>query len=271
MQQGRQFKIVFLGDLCVGKTSLIARFMYDTFDSTYQPTIGIDFLAKTVSIDNRPVKLHLWDTAGQERFRALIPSYLRDSSAAVVLFDVTNRQSFDNLSRWIDEVRDVRGDEVLITIVGSKSDLVEYRAVISKEGEEKARQLNCLYMEISSKTGANIRNLFFLITKSLLNYYNQGSQGSIYDQIESEKQSSSGQSNDNSTERDESKKKQQQTNISKQVNDQKEQTNSGIRQRSKNEDLEYKTVGPQSNAININARDRNENGFMTQIKNCGCT
>ena len=97
---------VFLGDQAVGKTSVITRFMYDKFEANYAATIGIDFLSKTVYLEERTVRLQLWDTAGQERFRSLIPSYIRDSSAAVVVYDVTNRQSFLNTTRWIEEVRE---------------------------------------------------------------------------------------------------------------------------------------------------------------------
>ena len=97
---------VFLGDQSVGKTSVITRFMYDKFESNYAATIGIDFLSKTVYLEERTVRLQLWDTAGQERFRSLIPSYIRDSSAAVVVYDVTNRQSFLNTTRWIEEVKE---------------------------------------------------------------------------------------------------------------------------------------------------------------------
>jgi Ras-related protein Rab-6A len=86
-----KYKLVFLGDVYVGKTSVINRFMYETFDVNYQATIGIDFLSKTMYLDDRTVRLQLWDTAGQERFRSLIPSYIRDSSVAVVVFDVTNK------------------------------------------------------------------------------------------------------------------------------------------------------------------------------------
>ena len=84
----RKFKLVFLGEQSVGKTSLISRFMYDTFDSTYQATIGIDFLSKTVCLEDRAIRLQLWDTAGQERFRSLIPSYIRDCAAAVIVLSL---------------------------------------------------------------------------------------------------------------------------------------------------------------------------------------
>ena len=92
-----KYKLVFLGDQNVGKTSIITRFMYDSFDTAYQATIGIDFLSKTMYLEDRTVRLQLWDTAGQERFRSLIPSYIRDSSVAVVVYDITDRASFSTL------------------------------------------------------------------------------------------------------------------------------------------------------------------------------
>merc|ERR1712087_444008 len=112
----RKFKLVFLGEQSVGKTSLITRFMYDSFDNTYQATIGIDFLSKTMYLEDRTVRLQLWDTAGQERFRSLIPSYIRDSSGAIVVYDISNRTSFLNTSKWIEDVRSERGSDVIIVL-----------------------------------------------------------------------------------------------------------------------------------------------------------
>eukprot|EP00013_Stygamoeba_regulata_P022180 CAMPEP_0177666354 /NCGR_PEP_ID=MMETSP0447-20121125/21539_1 /TAXON_ID=0 /ORGANISM="Stygamoeba regulata, Strain BSH-02190019" /LENGTH=139 /DNA_ID=CAMNT_0019172501 /DNA_START=99 /DNA_END=514 /DNA_ORIENTATION=- len=122
-----KYKLVFLGDQSVGKTSIITRFMYDTFDSTYQATIGIDFLSKTMYLEDRTVRLQLWDTAGQERFRSLIPSYIRDSSVAVVVYDITNRSSFLNVKKWIEDVRTERGSDVIVMLVGNKTDLADKR------------------------------------------------------------------------------------------------------------------------------------------------
>ncbi|KAH0476215.1 MAG: hypothetical protein KVP17_000115 [Porospora cf. gigantea B] len=133
-----KYKLVFLGEQAVGKTSIITRFMYDTFDLNYQATIGIDFLSKTIYLDDRTVRLQLWDTAGQERFRSLIPSYIRDSSAAVVVYDVTNRASFVNTARWIEDVRAERGNSVVIVLVANKVDISDKREVTTEEGEAKA-------------------------------------------------------------------------------------------------------------------------------------
>ncbi|XP_078440209.1 ras-related protein RABH1b-like isoform X1 [Wolffia australiana] len=156
-----KYKLVFLGDQSVGKTSIITRFMYDKFDTTYQATIGIDFLSKTMYLEDRTVRLQLWDTAGQERFRSLIPSYIRDSSVAVIVYDVTSRQSFLNTAKWVEEVRTERGSDVIIVLVGNKTDLVEKRQVSVDEGEGKAKEVGVMFIETSAKAGFNIKVIPF--------------------------------------------------------------------------------------------------------------
>ncbi|KAK7120760.1 hypothetical protein R3I94_020675 [Phoxinus phoxinus] len=163
----RKFKLVFLGEQSVGKTSLITRFMYDSFDNTYQATIGIDFLSKTMYLEDRTVRLQLWDTAGQERFRSLIPSYIRDSTVAVVVFDITNVNSFQQTTKWIDDVRTERGSDVIIMLVGNKTDLADKRQVSIEEGERKAKELNVMFIETSAKAGYNVKQLFRRVAAAL--------------------------------------------------------------------------------------------------------
>lgn len=163
----KKFKIVFLGDLGVGKTSIINQFMYGTFDPNHQPTIGIDFLSKTMYIDDRTFRLQLWDTAGQERFRSLIPNYIRDCSVAVVVFDITQRSSFLSLDKWIEDVRNERGGDVIIAIVANKSDVGDRRCVSFEESESKAKSLNVIFVEVSAKTGANVKSLFGTLAQYL--------------------------------------------------------------------------------------------------------
>ncbi|VDL79782.1 unnamed protein product [Nippostrongylus brasiliensis] len=180
----KKFKLVFLGEqsgkvlslitsvivviVClVGKTSLITRFMYDSFDNTYQATIGIDFLSKTMYLEDRTVRLQLWDTAGQERFRSLIPSYIRDSTVAVVVYDITNANSFHQTSKWIDDVRTERGSDVIIMLVGNKTDLGDKRQVSTEEGQRKANELNVMFIETSAKAGYNVKQLFRRIAGAL--------------------------------------------------------------------------------------------------------
>eukprot|EP01089_Gocevia_fonbrunei_P017218 TRINITY_DN5512_c0_g1_i2.p1 TRINITY_DN5512_c0_g1~~TRINITY_DN5512_c0_g1_i2.p1 ORF type:complete len:204 (+),score=44.70 TRINITY_DN5512_c0_g1_i2:111-722(+) len=162
-----KYKLVFLGNQSVGKTSIITRFMYDTFDSTYQATIGIDFLSKTMYLEDRTIRLQLWDTAGQERFRSLIPSYIRDSSVAVVVYDITNRQSFLDTGKWVGDVRAERGDDVVIMMVGNKTDLGDKRSVALEEGQAKAKEYGAMFIESSAKADSNIKPLFQQIATAL--------------------------------------------------------------------------------------------------------
>jgi small GTP-binding protein domain len=163
-----KYKLVFLGEQAAGKTSIITRFMYDTFDTNYQATIGIDFLSKTMYLEgNRTVRLQLWDTAGQERFRSLIPSYIRDCSVAVVVYDITNRASFSNTSKWIEDVRSERGSDVIIILVGNKTDLADRRQVSVEEGEAKAKENNVMFIETSAKAGYNVKALFRQLAAAL--------------------------------------------------------------------------------------------------------
>ena len=155
-----KFKVVVLGDQGVGKTSLIVRFVHDSFDPTKTSTIGVDLLSKAVPTSERVVRLLMWDTAGQERFRALIPSYIKDSAFAVVVYDVCDPTSFLNAKTWVRDVRSYRGDDVLIGLVGNKADRAAERKVSPEEGEDLAQELNTLFFEVSAMSGTNVNNLF---------------------------------------------------------------------------------------------------------------
>mmetsp|Transcript_3589 Transcript_3589/g.10502 ORF Transcript_3589/g.10502 Transcript_3589/m.10502 type:complete len:213 (+) Transcript_3589:94-732(+) len=160
-------KVVFLGDEAAGKTSLVRRYMYDTFEESIQATIGMDFQSKTVYLEDRTLRLQLWDTAGQERFRSLIPSYIRDAAAAVVVYDITRRKSFDGIRRWVEEVRNERGESALIALVGNKSDLSPQREVKEDEGRQLAKELGILFAETSAKLGNGVKELFQLVAAKM--------------------------------------------------------------------------------------------------------
>lgn len=163
----KKFKLVLLGEQSVGKSSIITRFMYDSFDNSYQATIGIDFLSKTMYLDDKTVRLQLWDTAGQERFKGLIPSYIRDSTVAVVVYDITNAHSFHKITGWINTVQTVRNNDVIIMLVGNKTDLNDERQVSVDEGERKAKELNAMFIETSAKSGYNVKQLFNRVASAL--------------------------------------------------------------------------------------------------------
>lgn len=143
--------------------------MYDTFDEQYAATIGIDFLSKTMYLeDNKTIRLQLWDTAGQERFRLLIPLYIRDLHVAVICYDITSKKSFDNLTNWINDVKLERGDEVIIVIVGNKSDLGNKRQVTQEECDELVKKVGAKFaLETSTKANHNVKLLFKKIASCL--------------------------------------------------------------------------------------------------------
>ncbi|XP_019634613.1 PREDICTED: ras-related protein Rab6-like [Branchiostoma belcheri] len=149
-----------------------------------QATIGIDFLSKTMYLEDRTVRLQLWDTAGQERFRSLIPSYIRDSTVAVVVYDITNANSFHQTSKWIDDVRTERGSDVIIMLVGNKTDLSDKRQVSLEDGERKAKELNVMFIETSAKTGYNVKQLFRRVAAALPGMESSQDQKNKEDMIE---------------------------------------------------------------------------------------
>lgn len=116
---------MFLGDQSVGKTSIIHRFKYDAFEENYAATIGIDFITQKMYIEDRVITLNLWDTAGQEKFKSLIPSYIKDSHCVVVVYDLTSRDSFQSVEKWIADAKELRDDQALIVLAGNKADLVD--------------------------------------------------------------------------------------------------------------------------------------------------
>ena len=136
-----------------------------------QPTVGIDFVTKTMQIEGETLRLQLWDTAGQQRFRALIPSYVRDADACLIVIDVSIRASLEGVDRWLDFVRESRGQEAMIFLVGNKSDIAE-REVSKKQLEEYAEKNRYPYIEVSAKSGSNIALLFRKISEKLIDNKN---------------------------------------------------------------------------------------------------
>ena len=142
--------------------------LFVCFRLLIQATIGIDFLSKTFYLEDRMIRLQLWDTAGQERFRSLIPGYVRNSSVAIVVYDVTCRNTFTVADKWIEDIRAERGDDVMIVLVGNKTDLTDKRQISYDEGEQKAKVLNVMFAEVSAKTGYNVKGLFRKVASSLV-------------------------------------------------------------------------------------------------------
>ena len=156
----QHFKIIFLGDQYVGKSSILNRFYQDKFEQDYQATIGLDFHSKNVEIKGTTIRLLLYDTAGQEKFKSLIPMYIRDANIIIVVYDITNKDSFTHTEHWVNETKDLKREDAIFVLVGNKTDLDDTRAVSHKEAEDFASEKGFLFHEVFAKTGEEVQELF---------------------------------------------------------------------------------------------------------------
>jgi Ras-related protein Rab-6A len=156
-----KYKLIFLGDQGTGKSSILNRFVEDKFDSNYQATIGLDFQSKNIQIDNQDIHLLLYDTAGQEKFRSLIPMYTREANIIILVYDITRKDSFLHIPSWINELTNVKIEDIIFVLVGNKIDLNNERNVSFEEGKKYAEDNNFIFEEVSAKTGENFPELFY--------------------------------------------------------------------------------------------------------------
>ena len=156
----QHYKIIFLGDQYVGKSSILNRFYQDRFEPDYQATIGLDFHSKNVEIKGSTIRLLLYDTAGQERFKSLIPMYIRDANIIIVVYDISNKDSFIHTDHWVNETKDLKREDAIFVLVGNKIDLEDKRVVTNKEASDFAEEKGFLFHEVSAKTGDEVQELF---------------------------------------------------------------------------------------------------------------
>ncbi|KAE8689997.1 Ras-related protein RABA4d [Hibiscus syriacus] len=157
------FKGVLIGDSAVGKSQLLARFARNEFNVDSKATIGVEFHTKTLVIDNKTVKSQIWDTAGQERYRAVTSAYYRGAVGAMLVYDMTKRQSFDNMARWLEELRGHADTNIIIIRIGNKCDLANLRAVPTEDAKEFAQREILFFMETSALESTNVETAFFTV------------------------------------------------------------------------------------------------------------
>lgn len=153
-------KFIIVGDSSIGKSNILSRFTDNRFQKFHDPTIGVEFNTKIVSIQNTVYKLQIWDTAGQETFRSITRSYYRGTTGCLMVYDVTSRESFESLTFWISDLKNHCDTNIVIVLVGNKIDLETNREVSTEEGEMFAEKHNIGFFEISAKTGVNVSECF---------------------------------------------------------------------------------------------------------------
>ncbi|KAJ1928076.1 ras GTPase [Tieghemiomyces parasiticus] len=161
------FKLLLIGDSGVGKSCLLLRFADDTYTESYISTIGVDFKIRTIELEGKTVKLQIWDTAGQERFRTITSSYYRGAHGIIVVYDVTDTDTFNNVKQWLQEIDRYASEGVSKLLVGNKSDLEDKKVVEYTAAKEFADQLGVPFLETSAKDSTNVEQAFLTMAKQI--------------------------------------------------------------------------------------------------------
>jgi small GTP-binding protein len=166
------YKVLLLGDWSVGKTCLLMRYMDNTFTEMHLSTIGIDSKVKIVNLkEGLDAKIQIWDTAGQERYKTIAKSYIKGANGILLVYDVTQRTSFEGIKNWVKQIKDQVSSRVSVVLIGNKTDLVDKREVKTEEGEELGKEYNYQFFETTAKDGININEAFEALIKTIAEKY----------------------------------------------------------------------------------------------------
>lgn len=167
------FKIVLIGDSAVGKSQLLARFARNEFNLDSKATIGVEFQTRTLTIDHKTVKAQIWDTAGQERYRAVTSAYYRGAVGAMLVYDITKHQTFDHVARWLEELRGHADKNIVIMLVGNKTDLESLRDVPTEDAKDFAEKKSLFFMETSALEATNVEPAFLTVLTEIYRVVNK--------------------------------------------------------------------------------------------------
>uniref|UniRef100_A0A914XQ92 Uncharacterized protein n=1 Tax=Panagrolaimus superbus TaxID=310955 RepID=A0A914XQ92_9BILA len=162
------FKLLLIGDSGVGKTCILYRFSDDAFNTTFISTIGIDFKIKTIELKGKKIKLQIWDTAGQERFHTITTSYYRGAMGIMLVYDITNARSFENIAKWLRNIDEHASEDVVKMLLGNKCDMTDRRVISKERGEKIAIDHQIRFLETSAKSNINIDKAFYDLAEAIL-------------------------------------------------------------------------------------------------------
>ena len=163
------YKILILGDPAVGKSCFLARYVENSFENVYMSTAGMDYKYKDVELgDGKLIKLQIWDTAGQERYRTLTTNLYKGAVGIVLIYDITNKKTFENVRSWITSIEEETSKKIILILVGNKADLKDERKVQKEEGEDIAKEFNLPFFESSAQSGLNVKSVFESLAKLIV-------------------------------------------------------------------------------------------------------
>ena len=154
------FKLILIGDAAVGKTNILSKYLRNEFDSNSKSTVGVEFGTKNITLENNKIKLQIWDTAGQERYRSVTSAYYKGAKGAILVYDITRKATFENIDKWIPDLKTNGDSDIIIMLIGNKCDLENERQVSLSEGKEKAENYKIAFLETSALEGTNIQRAF---------------------------------------------------------------------------------------------------------------
>ena len=178
-------KVILIGDSGVGKTNIMSKFLKNQFLEDSKATVGVEFGSKLFIQQGHKIKAQIWDTAGQEKYKAITSAYYKGSKGALVIYDITQKETFANIEKWVNDLKSKGDPKITIILIGNKSDLEDKRQISKEQGEEKAKSFGCAFLETSAFSGDNIEKAFEMMVKEIYDKFTSDIGGDDEEELDS--------------------------------------------------------------------------------------